>query len=45
MMAYYAAPELWLPGAEYDDKVDIWSLGVTVSELFTGEVRRCVTVT
>lgn len=39
MMAYYAAPELWLQGEEYDNKVDVWSLGVTVSELLTGEVR------
>lgn len=38
----YAAPELLLDGngvePEYDQSVDIWSLGVVVSELLTGEV-------
>lgn len=36
----YAAPEL-VNGrdAEYDQSVDIWSLGVVVSELLTGKVR------
>lgn len=33
------APELQVQGAEYDEKVDVWSLGVTVSELLTGKVR------
>lgn len=34
----YAAPELYIQGIEYDNKVDVWSLGVIVSELLTGEV-------
>ncbi|EPT02001.1 hypothetical protein FOMPIDRAFT_99740 [Fomitopsis schrenkii] len=32
------APELQVQGAEYDEKVDVWSLGVTVSELLTGKL-------
>lgn len=35
------APELQVQRTtEYDEKVDVWSLGVTVGELLTGEVRR-----
>ena len=34
----YAAPELFIQDIEYDNKVDVWSLGVIVSELLTGEV-------
>ncbi|KAI5957983.1 hypothetical protein KGF57_002791 [Candida theae] len=32
---YYRAPEIIL-GANYDNKIDIWSLGCLMAELFTG---------
>ena len=32
---YYRAPEIFI-GAEYDERVDLWSLGVTFAELILG---------
>lgn len=33
----YRAPEVIL-GCEYTDKIDVWSLGCIIAELFTGQV-------
>lgn len=33
----YRAPEIIL-GCEYDEKIDIWSVGCIVAELFTGRM-------
>lgn len=33
----YRAPEVIL-GCPYDEKIDVWSLGCIVAELYTGEV-------
>lgn len=34
---WYRAPELLLGKRNYDDRVDIWSLGCFFTELFTGK--------
>ena len=34
---YYRAPEV-IVGTRYDQKIDIWSLGCVLAELYTGEV-------
>ena len=34
---YYRAPEVIL-GLEYNEKIDLWSLGCTIYELFTGQI-------
>lgn len=34
---YYRAPEVIL-GCKYDFKIDLWSLGCVLAELYTGEV-------
>ena len=34
---FYRAPEIFL-GCQYDTKIDIWSLGCTLYELYTGKI-------
>lgn len=38
---YWMAPEIVTRQSGYDEKVDIWSLGITVVELRTGKVPHC----
>jgi serine/threonine protein kinase len=35
---WYRCPEIMLDNREYSEKVDIWSLGVIIQEMLTGEV-------
>lgn len=36
---YYRPPEVILGNEEYDEKVDIWSLGCSLSEVFQKSVK------
>jgi serine/threonine protein kinase len=33
--SYYFAPEIYLGGG-YDEKIDLWSLGITIFKMITG---------
>jgi serine/threonine protein kinase len=35
---WYRAPELLWGHKNYNDKIDVWSIGCVVTEFFTGEV-------
>jgi len=35
---YYRAPEIILDNLQYSNAVDMWSIGVTVYEMLTGQV-------